>query len=734
MKAKARKKSYPKISSLITGAIKHKQELNGENLSITEIVRELAKAGVSPAAFRNYRKGLRAVPAAKANVIATYFFDGGIDAARKFVNDLKEAEKEGLAAHRSAADRLADGRPLRIDVTDYPPFSKAISEFVDHLCRLSALTQETPVHGQDFDMRQALWHNEVDLAAGYFANLYRAVQVHFWPTTIKIGLGAVILKQHEKSKKLIEEVLAGYRIESRSLLRPVLVEREVGAIHCLQTLQYAENEVTFVKKMTAETLRAEGFAEALKQAQNEFKREIAVAVVDEYTSFQILAALKGDGIPVLPLSSRKAARETPRRELPASFLSIGCSRKQSELRDVMEQALYLFLATEVESNALKFASLHKQLLSEVNDIVTRYYPDYRYEGSDPELKRKAAANAFRAAYGWVLYVLGLDHQSIENIPRRGLPWGPILKRTREQVLSALANEKDAIRSQIDLVAGTGDAPPSEERFKMLCESLDLRIQLLGVQREYVLEDRNILVRTVQDGLRGQPVGLPIERGKEGGRIEVLHPADESIKEKMRVLNGFLRDLQDFYAKRVGDDAVQAAAANEESGVLPKLRRFRHQIQEHYIKPGAIGTSAPAAEDIVQRQGAEQDSASCPIFGKSQDDRVLLASFGKSPTRYLGSACLRPYPRRGHPGWLELFYLWIRPDYRRLAVGDQLIHEAMRYVEGTKYTHLVVEVLQTLNEGVTYFRKRGFQPHTTEDGRLILRLEIPKRVNHNRVLS
>ena len=742
MDEKTKQESYPEVGQIVSNAVEHKRKLYREkykkDLTITEIISELkeSKAGMSAAGFWNYYKGRRGVPPAKAHLMARYFFAGDPKGIGKFIADLEQAAKHAVAAAATTGDGLAGSQSLRIDLTDYPPFSGAVGKLVDHVCRLSALAKENPKRGKDFDMRQALARNEIDIAVGYFANLYRGVQVHFWPTTIKIGLGAVILKKHEKSKELIGEVLAGNRIESRSQLCPILVEGEVGAIHCLKTLQYRREDVAFVEDMTAESLRAEGIAEKLKKVQ-ETSAKIPVAVVDEYTSFQILVALEGQGRPVLPLSSREAARETPRRELPASFLSIGCSRRRSELRDVLEQALQLFLATEVESNALNFASLHKKLLRAVNDVAKKHYPEGKPEGLEPESERKAAAKAFKAAYSWCLYVLGLDYQSIENISGAGLPWAPILRRTRERVLSELADEKDTIREQVCLVAGPDNNPPSEEKFNQLCKSLDLRMQLHGRQREYVLEDRDILVRTIQDGLRGLPVGLPIEHGKDGGRIENFSPKREvqdgsdpdkkkAFEEKMRVLYGFLRDLEEFYTKRVGDSTLgedirddDTAAEKDtgtkedpDTGVVTKIQRFRHGLYTRYIKP------------------VEPLQSDSKMFGASDDDRVLLASFGKSPTRYLGSGCLRPYPseRGRHPGWLEFFYLWVREDYRQLAVGDQIIKEAKRYAQGiSKYTHLVVEVLPTLNEAVTYFRKRDFERGgMTDDGRVILSWKFTKR--------
>jgi hypothetical protein len=430
-------KNYEEVGRIVSDAIADKKKAfwNKEKaeLSLTRIIEDLKKVdkgGISPAALWNYQKGRRAVPQAKAELMAKYLFEGDPKGGQEFISKLERATKDGITSHRSAGDRLAAGQPLRMDVTIYPPFSGTIKKMVDHLCRLSALSIEPSVRGLDFDMREALWDNEIDLSVSYFANLYRAVHVHFWPTTIKVGIGAVILEENSESLNLIKEVLAGKKSEDKLLVLPVLVEREVGAIHCLETLQYTEKEVEFVENMTAENLTAKGIAVKLRATVERLKQrgsaQVAVAVVDEYTSFQILLELqelgktsgrkpediKPAGIPVLPLSSRKAARESPRRDLPASFLSIGCSRKQEELRDVLEQSLNLFLATEVESNALRLARLHQELLGEVSMVAKRFYPEGRAKDPDPESYKNAAAKAFKAAYGWCLYALGLDQQSI----------------------------------------------------------------------------------------------------------------------------------------------------------------------------------------------------------------------------------------------------------------------------------------------------------------------------------
>jgi hypothetical protein len=714
--AKTKIQRYPDVAKVIRSAIKRKKEFVRKNtrkrLSMAEIAKKL---GLSTGGLWNYQKGIRAIPEELVNVMADYFYEGDPHGAKQFRNDLESAVKTGVATNRSVSDRIANGDPLLIDVTDYPPFSVCIKELVNHFCELATLKTQTARREADFNMREALWGNEIDLAISYFANLYRAVRVHFWPTRIRIGLGAVILKRHSDKLKMICEVLAGDKPENRPKIRPILVDREVGAIHCLETLQYAEQDVEWVEKMTAESLDAKDLADKLRNAKMP-PDKTGVVVVDEYTSFKVLKELNGLGIPVLPLSSRFTARHSPRRGLPASFLSIGCSRK-SELRDVLEQPLNLFLETEVESSALKFFSLQKELLAEVRDIIKKYYPEYAPNGADTKAEEEAAARIFEAAYNWTLYVLGLDNQSIENIPSQGLPWSPIAKRTRARVLEEVATGKgkDTIRNQINFFAKSTDGPLSEQTFDKLCESFDLRIKLNAMQREYVLEDREILVRTIQNGLRGFPVGLPIEQDQDGGHITIFNP-QKQYTEQMRVLYGFLSDLQDSYKRRVGSDPWC-------EDVLTKIGDFREDLDVFYLKPA---DSAPG--DQVPKMEKQKT-----VFGNAKDDRVFLASFG-NPKRYAGSAFVRPYPNGRpysgdhHPGWLELFYLWIPEKYRQLKIGDQIIREAVRFAqEDTKATYLVVEVLQTLNDAITYFRKRNFQPHdkATPDGRLILKHDISR---------
>jgi hypothetical protein len=735
MKSQQKLPRFPEIREAMSRAIANRKA--EAKVAMKQIIDELIeKAGISIATFWNYRRGDRPVPEDKAPVMAEYFYPNKPEEASKFVKALEQAREKESTVQRGAGNRLAEGQPLRLDITKYPPFSEAVEKMIRHLCRLSNLTTtEDHEHKRNFDMRQALWQNEIDLAVGYFANLYRAVHVHFWPTPIKIGLGAVVLREHgtKKELELIRDVLAGGRIGSRSLLHPVLVEREIGEIHCRKTLEYQGDDVEYVENMTAENLEAKGVAETLKQTQKRTGK-IAVAVLDEWSSFHVLKNLGSQGVPVLPLSSRKETRDAPRRELPASFLSIGCSREQPELRDVMDQSLNLFLATEVESNALKLASLHEDLLREVTAVVRDHYPKRESGGTVPELLKKADAEAFKTAYGWALYVLGLDHQSMES-PIGGLPWGPIVKRARERALFRLADEehKETIREVIELELGPEDVTPSEDKFRKLCEALDLRMDLRGPQREYVLEDREILLRTIRDGLRGQPVGLPIEKKREGGRVENLSPkaepgpAGESLEqkkireekrlEKIRVLDGFLRDLQEFYEKRIGDQDMEAGPASKhirEDAPDRRIKDFRSRLQEQYRSQASAIKSGKKPREMKgpRLPGAET------VFGEHKDDRILLASFGKSPSRYMGSACLRPY--RQNAKWLELFYLWVRPDYRQFAVGDRIISKAKQYALDNKYESLVIKVLPTLNEAITYFRKREFERlRMSEDNRLIL---------------
>lgn len=706
---------FPKVAELVKNAVNHKIRLM-DRTSHPPSTEEMAQAigGISQSGVWFILNGERIPREKTAEAMAWYFYKDNPALARKFCEQMRKLreqlkpkrkqakpasdEKPGYGANEESGllDDLANDKPLRVRSSPFAPFSSHfINPFFDHLCSLSDLKQYPPEMDMNRDLGKALWGNEIDFASGYLATLKRAKLIHSWSTPIRIGLGAVILKKHEEKLKLVREVLTE-KSNLHDLVRPIVVEEQAGAIHCLQRLKYSKNQVVLAENQDPAELKKtlERTAEELSQ---ESSQVTPVVVVNEYSSFKLLEALKPNGMPVMPLSSRSESSRPLRQQLPLFFLSFGCSRRRHDMRDLMEQLLTFFLGTEIESTSAKLLKLYDTLISEVQEFAA-HYPEGQVQGRDAS-KDMVEITRFLLAYHWTFYVLGLDELSLESYPRTGLPWRTILKRTRNKVLEQLADRKDIIRHLMAKIANSSTGALSEEQFKFLCHSLDLHPERLSeVQQEYVLEDRDILLRAIQNILLGQPVGLPIEKGKEGGRTAVVDPRGN--RRLLLVADGFMAELQKLYKQQMDESVVQGLDLREQNGKLDtpqnRVEEFRRQVREEN-------------------------------FGdEKRDEGVILASVGpQEHSRYIGFACVKPYREKNSlERSLELFYLWVPLRYRKLNVAEHIILKACEFAEKKKYKNLVIEVVQTMNDMVTYFLKRGFLEHGSDGhGRLIFVLPL-----------
>jgi hypothetical protein len=312
-------------------------------------------------------------------------------------------------------------RTIRIAIRSSPPFSGSRYDFFDQLFgRFSRLNLGTDVMScHTPDISTALAEAKVDLVFPLLCGVDRSIQLHSWATPIRLGLGAVIHADHISERDWIKKVLSlGARKSNR--MRPIVVQGDVGAVHCLETLGFGEDEVICVDRLDPALL-------ALQLRQTKLTTEgIPVVVVDEHTSFEVLRRLGNEGRPVIPLSSRAASRsDFARRELPQRFLGFSCNRQQTELRDLIEQSFHLFLATEQEAIASAMADLYSELMKELEDVV-RFYLD-----CDPASVAAERDLRFQLARNWILYTLALERESIENYPHFGMPWRPILERARQ---------------------------------------------------------------------------------------------------------------------------------------------------------------------------------------------------------------------------------------------------------------------------------------------------------------
>jgi hypothetical protein len=426
----------------------------------------------------------------------------------------------------------------------------------------------------------------------------------------------------------------------------------------------------------------------------------------------------------MPLSSRKAARETPRRDLPAYFLSIACNRQQNaSFRDLIEQMLVLFLRTEVESTSSDLAALlssdptsrshddkeKDKYRFKLIERAARFYDDFA--GEDETAKSRQS----QAAYSWVLYALGLDQFSL-NYPDSTVPWNRILMRTRERILQDLS--ENTITSHIKRLVGNDKSALSRKQLREVQEAFDIELKLEGLQDEYTREDRGILVRAIQNAAYGQSVGLPIEYGRDGryrgGSVDVFPLTDKVL----RVMDGFLSELEKFYRDSVNALDMKALEISRMLTPSKRITRFRQKNLKDCVK--------------------------------DENTQAILVSIGTSPL-YIGGALIRPYdpsksdefPPDQKPPYvprnpddlteacklgssLELFFLWTPPQYRHFGVAGAIVRKAKEELKERNFKYLVVEIFRTMNEQIAYFVKKEFVFDTqhVETGRLVYQYKNP----------
>jgi hypothetical protein len=173
--------------------------------------------------------------------------------------------------------------------------------------------------------------------------------------------------------------------------------------------------------------------------------------------------------------------------------------------------------------------------------------------------------------------------------------------------------------QIEFFSDYTDKPLSDERFRKLCQAFDLpELSLSHTQRQYILGDRDMLLRTIQNALRGRPVPLLTPQ------VAIVNPAPgEGI---VIIIAGFLGQLFKMYNRELG----------EHNSVSAEI----HELLSDGI-PGKFSA-------------------------------VVLASHGKD-RHHIGCACL--LHRKEQPEELEVRYLWVVEQFRLLGVGGHILSRA-----------------------------------------------------------
>ncbi len=684
------------LRSLFSEAIRKKRQQPGfEEATFDDFADQL---NISKARLSSYHTGNRIPPDVLSAKMADFFFTTEKE-RNSFVRGIKEARAAAHQESGSLLEKLASKeKQLRIGTLKSGPLCGAERSFFDRLFdrffHLSGLatTREEP---ENLDLAKTLWSSKLDLVYPYLASVGRVVLIHFWPTPIRLSLGAVIPERHGPQRGWVEEVLAGQVIKT-TRIKPVVIRGEVGYIHCHQTLKYADKEMIIADSPSPLVL-------AKLMMQHRSPSEVPVVVTDEYVSLQVLKALaKSDarGIPVIKLSTRANAQaEGARRELPQYFASFATSRRQRELQEMITQAFQLFLATEIETTSTALADLYTELMKEVVPIVEEFYTATT---SKPNALVIQKAECFREAHSWALYTLALDQESIKNYPRTGMPWGPILERARYKVQERLGRQPERINEQIDDVVeyDKSGRPLSDRQFRSLCKIFD--VDLSGIpeaEREYIYEDRDVLVTTLQSALKGDPIP-PLEP-----KTGIVDPTDPKAEITVKsVLYGSLWELLRMYTTR--DFGKKNPASKELEKILQPQTLTESQE-----------SSSPPEEDEQER-----------VARKFK--QVVIAWHGRHHTHYIGCACLIPRPTTqtsSVPEDLELRYTWVTPNFRRLGIGQHIIYAAHEYAKEKRYKYLIVQVLPVYFEGLLFFEKRGFtrRKQKGDENRVVLEYSVEK---------
>jgi len=658
-----------RVRDLIATAVKHKRKQENRDITFKEIAEHL---DITEARLSSYNTGSRIPPEPIAEKMARYFYAAEKD-RKQFVVELgkskEESRQQSRASRDGILDRLASGERLRVSAFKSEPFSGTkeafFNQLLDRFFSLSGLNTVV-IEPPSLYIDRALWDNILDLWLGCFARVDRSVLSHFWTTPIRVSLGAVILSKHERDKEWVKKVLS--QVTRRvQRIRPIVVKGEAGSIYCKEALHFEDTEIISLNRFDPVQL-----AERLRASSTE--SEIHVVVVDEYTSFQVLRELRGEGVPVIELSSRESIRKPgARRELPQYFLGFACSRRQRELQQMIDESFFLFLSTELETTANAMALLYGEVMKEIQSVA-----EYYFEPGKPLSEQEETALRFQYARSWALYSLALDREAIETYPRSGMPWRPILERARQIVQEELAEDEGTIKNQINLCSHYDEnSPLSHDRFRTLCELFDLPVpKLTYAQEQYVFEDRDMVLRTIQDVLQGKPVP-PLEP-----RIDTIWPLTQHAAS---TVSGFIAETSKMYKQHLGEN-------NNASSEINRFFQSEDGPSERYHK---------FSEEFLG---------------------VILASHGKHEPDYIGCACLRTYKGlEAKERELEICYLLVREAFRNLKIARYLLYTAHKIAKEQNYTALVFEALPEYFEGVLYLEKRHFERtvRKADHGRIVL---------------
>ncbi len=244
------------------------------------------------------------------------------------------------------------------------------------------------------------------------------------------------------------------------LIRPIVVAGEVGAIHGKRRLGFLPSQLTQLDERSPEFVVQEFFKQIREGGPT-----TPVICLDDFWALQVFRELKTEGcLAVFSMNTKQNIQsDVDRRELYRNTISQSpLKRSDRDLNEFLQDALRQFLSTEVETTALAWLNLAKNLAADLLNIL-------RQATNWNDAERQAIV------WSWVRYTLHLDRDSIESFSDPTLPWKPILGRAR-QMLQVYFAGQDHVLDQVKrfLPGETGDVLTAAD-MRELCILFDIDI-------------------------------------------------------------------------------------------------------------------------------------------------------------------------------------------------------------------------------------------------------------------
>jgi GNAT superfamily N-acetyltransferase len=605
--------------------------------------------------------------------------------ADNFAKDLSQAWNKPPAEPSGSTytlDDLASGRKkLVITSSNYSPFSGSGSLFNRLLARFfdlagirlgdDSIKIENGLKTED--------HSGSDIVYGLFDSIDRMLRMdlYFWRFPIRIGLGAVCGQQDWERRSDIARLLSE-RPERVSLsdrprpkinIKPIVVDGEVGSIHCLRGLK-----IPIPPEDVLPTLSVPELVNRLDAANENRGASVPVICVDELSALKILQAMGARGCSIFPLNGGDASYDAVRRELPQYYCSLATKRSApQEFNAFMRDALVQFLSTEIETTSNLWLQLAVALADTVRSVAIHVNREFR-NAPDSSLE---AAQQWSDAWSWVFYTLHLTNRYINSYSDTILPWKPILRRARQLVQEHIKKDRAMLDSLVELyfksrVNSSAVEDPAEFRrlsrqIDRLCELLDITDSLRDEDRrsQYYVAQPDRLVTAVENALVGEKPELPIEIG------EPHDPLNKAEQEQVAAMKSFMAELAEEYEKLAFTFEGRSAGAGRQ------------------------------AAKTLRKEMATLTRADTRYGGRH--GRIIIAREG-TEGRVIGGVCITGLDKKQ----CQFRYLWVSPLYRRLRIGAMMIDKAIGFAKDQKQCdEAFVEVLPDLKDATRLFINKGF---------------------------